>query len=268
MCKEKDKTRLPDILAYIMILVCVIGLFVSARILFERPRKTEVIVRLHPADSLKQDYVLSAADAVALFQEIEKKEMHLEERYNYVLEQSEHEFQWQTFISIIISVIVAICGFFGYKSIKDLQEEVRGDSKRIAEDTAKEVAKSIAEETATSVAKSVAEETAKEVAKKVADNAAKIVAEETSKAEVSRLMPDEVQQYLNEHLQTHVHNSVTTIYESEIYNSIEQKLVSYIDQKIAESKKSKKKKEDTDHETVLTSIEKADEAGKELFKKK
>ena len=268
MGKGKDQSWLSNIFAYIMILVCVIGLFVSARILFERPKQTDIIVRVCPTDSLEQEYALSAADAAALFQEIEKKEMRLEERYNYVLEQSEHEFQWQTFISIIISVIVAICGFFGYKSIKDLQEDVRGDSKRIAEDTAKEVAKSVAEETAMSVAKSVAEKTAKEVAKNVADNAAKIVAEETSKAEVSRLMPDEVQKYLEDNLPTQVYNSVTSLYKDELYRSLEQELLSYVDRKLVESKKPKKKTDNTEQEKLLTSIEMADESGKELFKKK
>lgn len=241
MCMGKDQSWLSNIFAYIMIIVCVIGLFASARILFERPKQTEVIVRVCPADSLKQDYALSAADAAALFQEIEKKEMRLEERYNYVLEQSEHEFQWQMFISIIVGIIAAICGFFGYKSIKDLQEDIRKDTKRIAEDAAREAACDVAKDVSTT----------------------------TSKQEVNDLMPREVKGYLDANLQTHVYTSVSTVFKDDIYNSLKQELLLHIDKKrITASSSERKKKAKEETEVVMENIAKADTKGNELFERR
>jgi len=270
MSEEKSKSILPDIFAYIMILLCVVGMLVSAYVLFERPRTTEVVVHVCQIDSLEHDYVLSAADAAALFQEIEKKELRLEERYNYVLEQSENEFRWQTYISLIISVIVAICGFFGYKSIKDLQDDVRKESKMIATDTAKDTAKetanAVADTTARDVAKNVADATARSVAKMIAEEAAKTVSEETTKTEVSRLMPGEVQKYLKDNLPTQVYNSVSTVFKEDIYNSLKQELLLQIDKKrIATSPKEREKKAKEETTVVLENIAKADKEGNNLF---
>lgn len=266
MSEEKSKSILPDIFAYIMIILCVAGMLVSAYVLFERPRTTEVIVHVCQTDSLEHDSVLSAADAAALFQEIEKKELRLEERYNYVLEQSENEFRWQTYISLIISVIVAICGFFGYKSIKDLQEDVRKESKIIATDTAKETAKEVADAIARDVAKNVADTTARSVAKMIAEEAAKAVSEETTKNEVSRLMPGEVQEYLKENLPTQVYNSVSTVFKDDIYNSLRQELLLHIDKKrIVASPKEREKKAKEETTVVLENIAKADKEGNNLF---
>lgn len=237
----KDQSWLSNIFAYIMILVCVIGLFMSAHILFERPQKVEVSIRVYPTDSLNQNQVLSAADAAALFKEIEKKEMRLEERYNYVLEQSEHEFQWQMFISIIVSIIAAICGFFGYKSIKDLQEDIRKDTKRIAEDAAQEVAGDVAKNVSTT----------------------------TSKQEVNDLMPKEVKGYLDANLQTQVYTSVSTVFKDDIYNSLKQELLLHIDKKsITALPAERKKKAKGETEVVLENIAKADKKGKKLFDNK
>ena len=53
-------------------------------------------------------------------------------------EQRKNEFRWQSYMSYVIGIIVAICGFFGYKSIRDLKDDV---SKTVSDSAEKETRK-------------------------------------------------------------------------------------------------------------------------------
>jgi len=121
-----------------MIAMCALGLIFPFAMQSYNHKTHDIKIHVCSVDSLPKDVVLSAADAVAVMTELEKKEIELEDRYNYVLQQRENEFRWQSYMSYVIGIIVAICGFFGYKSIRELKDDV---SKMVSDSAEKETRK-------------------------------------------------------------------------------------------------------------------------------
>lgn len=201
-----SELRVSSVLAYFMLLLCVLGIICPFIFQAYNHRSEKVIVVVSQEDTLPPSVHIKSIELDSLMQLIEKKEMRLEERYDYMLEQKENEFKWQSYISLIIGVIVSICGFFGYKSIRELKEDVQKDTKSLAERVAKIKAAQTAEE----------------------------VAQNESKIQVQNSLPNEVRKYLAENLRPELSKQMNELFRDEMYNSLKSELVDKINDKFSQ----------------------------------
>lgn len=87
-------------------------------------------------DSLGNE-IYSKCDVDSLINIIQNQERALSQKYQYVMEERAKEDSSKTLITFIAGVIISVCGFFGYKSFKDIKDH----GTKIAENKAQEVAK-------------------------------------------------------------------------------------------------------------------------------
>lgn len=90
---------------------------------------------------------------------IKSQEHLIKDHYDYLLEQREKSENLLTTGGIIISIILSIFGFFGYKSFKSIEEEAMEQAKKIAQNTAENIA--------TTKAKNVSERLGEELENKL-----------------------------------------------------------------------------------------------------
>lgn len=89
---------------------------------------------------------LSEEQADSLITIVKRHERELAERYQYALEQKMNQDQYFSFGTFLVGVILSIFGFFGYKSIKSIEEKANKDAERAAKLTSEEVTKSYLDE--------------------------------------------------------------------------------------------------------------------------
>lgn len=77
---------------------------------------------------------------------IKHHEQQIAEHYDYILQQREDSQNWLTFGGIILSVVVSVFGFFGFKNFKSIEEKATDLAEMTAEKTAKKTAEMIAME--------------------------------------------------------------------------------------------------------------------------
>lgn len=82
--------------------------------------------------------VYSKSEIDSLVEVIRHHEDALSHKYQSYLHEKEKEDHAQTVIVFVVGAIVSICGFFGYKSFKDIKEQGKEIAKDIAEKQAKE----------------------------------------------------------------------------------------------------------------------------------
>lgn len=89
-------------------------------------------------DSLGREmYSQGQVDSLILI--IQNQERALSQKYQYILEEREKDDASKTLITFIVGAIISVCGFFGYKSFKDIKDH----GEKIAENKAVETAQSI-----------------------------------------------------------------------------------------------------------------------------
>lgn len=261
MCVEKQSINsnmadgkersVSSILAYFVLFFCMLAIIYPLIIeLSSKPAPIEVHLSVAP-DTLPTQVIFDKSDIDSLFSIIQRQERLLSEKYDYVLEQKENEFKWQTYISFIIGIIVSICGFFGYKSLRELKEEVRAETKQQAETTAQGIARDVAESAARTTAEKVAQATAEETARSEAKEIAKKVSEE----EVRQQLPKQSKEYLDEHLQKEVSNQMDALFKNDLYSALKVELKEYIDNKTVKRSRKKLDKalQEEDNEITLPS---------------
>lgn len=77
---------------------------------------------------------------------VRRHERELAERYQYALEQKMNQDQYFSFGTFLVGVVLSIFGFFGYKSIKSIEEKANNDAERAAKQTSEDVTKSYLDE--------------------------------------------------------------------------------------------------------------------------
>lgn len=87
-------------------------------------------------DSLGNE-IYSKSDVDSLISIIQNQERALSQKYQYVMEERAKEDSSKTLITFIVGIIISVCGFFGYKSFRDIKDH----GAKIAENKAQEVAK-------------------------------------------------------------------------------------------------------------------------------
>lgn len=185
-----DKRSILDCTGGILIALCIIGLlgaFVFACYLFSSNNVQDVNVQIvMPVDSTGVLSAESLQQAEELKVELIRHEQLLEDRYKHVLEQKENLNDLLTIGGMFLTIIIALFGFFGYKSMTSLEDKVKQDAKSTAEETAKETSKtkfdSFEQETKISLENQVRETVRKEIANEM--NTTKQYIKETLKNDV------------------------------------------------------------------------------------
>ena len=95
----------------------------------------EYILRVDSAGSPTDE---ARAQADSLIRAVKHHEREIDEQYNYVLRQREDTQNWYAMGGLIISIILAVCGFFGYKNFKSIEEKAVSAAESKAEDCIKE----------------------------------------------------------------------------------------------------------------------------------
>lgn len=131
------------ILVVVVIFVIVCGLF-SWRIFQERPHLNTIAIEVSSVnDSIDNSQLLSSYRVAidSLNSLIIRQEDELTKNYNLFMKAREDDADMLKMVSIISAFLVALFTIIGVKSLKDLklsiQEEVKSEAKRIAQETAK-----------------------------------------------------------------------------------------------------------------------------------
>ena len=206
---SNNKSSLNNIIASIILGLSAIILISLLWIWVIKVPKTDripgkITIELHSDSTL----VMSAEDRTVIIDSLntimQRREQLLANKYQYVIEKRAIEDSLFSIGSILVGIIIAILGFFGFKSFQTIEEK--------AHQIAKETAKTTAKETAKSAAKETAKTTAKETAKSTAEEVAKI----------------EAQNYLNKNIRSNVNSAIQENFLAEIKNSIAESLKSDI----------------------------------------
>ena len=206
---SNNKSSLNNIIASIILGLSAIILISLLWIWVIKVPKTDripgkITIELHSDSTL----VMSAEDRTVIIDSLntimQRREQLLANKYQYVIEKRTIEDSLFSIGSILVGIIIAILGFFGFKSFQTIEEK--------AHQIAKETAKTTAKETAKSAAKETAKTTAKETAKSTAEEVAKI----------------EAQNYLNKNIRSNVNSAIQENFLAEIKNSIAESLKSDI----------------------------------------
>lgn len=223
--EENRESSISSTLAYFLLLFCAIAIICPLIVdLFFHPEQ-KVEIRVKSTDTIPaQTLIIDKSNLDSMFYKIEEYELKLNERYDYILEQKENEFKWQTYITFIIGIIVSICGFFGYKSLRELKEDVQKDTKKWSERTAHATAESVAHTTAETTARKVAEQTARAAAEETASSTAQRVSEEKVKIQ----LPIQMQQYLRDNLQKEVAAQMDNLFKSKMYDALKADILEVI----------------------------------------
>lgn len=139
--EDKLKSFL-DKSAAILLVVCAIGLIVLACNCFssKRPQTHRIILTVSP-DSVYDDRQFCYYTD-SLINVINKHEHVIADRYEAILEDRADTQKYWSIAGILVSIIIGISGFFGFKTIKDIEHDCQETAKKIAAETATSVATS------------------------------------------------------------------------------------------------------------------------------
>ena len=129
--------------AAFLLIVCVIGMIVLACNCFssKKPQTHRIILTVTP-DSVYDDRQFSYYTD-SLINVISKHEHVIADRYEAILEDRADTQKYWSIAGILVSIIIGIAGFFGFKTIKDIEHDCQETAKKIAAETATVVATSI-----------------------------------------------------------------------------------------------------------------------------
>lgn len=122
--------------------LCAIALIVLACNCFssKRPQTHRIILTVSP-DSVYDDRQFCYYTD-SLINVINKHEHVIADRYEAILEDRADTQKYWSIAGILVSIIIGIAGFFGFKTIKDIELDCQETAKKIAAETATSVATS------------------------------------------------------------------------------------------------------------------------------
>lgn len=145
---ENDKLREPSdsltaefvliscILAILFCICCwVYGAFIKVPVC--HPIRIEVV----ESDKMLGSNYISKEEADSLISVIKRQERMMEDKYQYVLDQKMNEDRYFSIGTFVVGVVISIFGFFGFKSLKSIEEKAKEDSQRVATQTSEDVTK-------------------------------------------------------------------------------------------------------------------------------
>lgn len=140
-----DKRSFLDCTGGILIVLCVVGLigaFVFAGYLYSTSKvqdvNVQIVMNVDSTGALSEE---SKQQVIEMKEELIRHEHLLEDRYKHVLEQKENLNDMLTIGGMFMTIVLALFGFFGYKSMTTLEDKVKENAKATAEETATKASK-------------------------------------------------------------------------------------------------------------------------------
>ena len=133
--------------AWILFICSVVAAVTVAFFSFDRAildeEKEVKISYVFQTDTLGTVTPQSRALADSVLYEMSKHEQRIADKYEYIIEQRSNIEDYLTWGGILLTVVISIFGFFGYKSLHDIQERilkhVEPSAQKAAEDKAEEI---------------------------------------------------------------------------------------------------------------------------------
>lgn len=98
------------------------------------PKVQDIVIQVETTDSIQKGTLIYKSEGIdSLITVVKDYELKLDEKYQYLLENRQDEERFKTWGALIVGVIVSICGFWGYKSLKDLREDITANTEKTAE---------------------------------------------------------------------------------------------------------------------------------------
>ena len=129
-------------LAAIILLICVIGMVVGAFccLRYSEPQTHRIVLTTSPDSVYNDKYFSYYTDS--LINVINKHEHVLTDKYEAILEDKADIQKYWSIGGILLSVIFGVAGFFGFKTIKDIEHDCQETAKKIATEIATSVSAS------------------------------------------------------------------------------------------------------------------------------
>lgn len=163
---EGNKLKsLLDKWAGLLLLICSIALVIVVVLFaFNRCNTSNSIQKINivlDEPALKNDSTLYAKEGIdSLMRMVANHEQALSDKYQYMLEQKEKDETMLSLGTILVGIVLSVFGFFGFKSMKAIEDK----AKDTADETSTRLARAIAKETSTEIAKETATKTTAEIA--------------------------------------------------------------------------------------------------------
>ena len=176
--------------------MALLGAFFFSCVMFVKSNVQDVNVQIiMPVDSTGIITPEAMQQAEDLKTELVRHEQFLEDRYKHVLEQKENMNDMLTIGGMFLTIVLALFGFFGYKSMSSIEEKVKQAAKEAAEEMAKEETKtqfaSYAVKTTESLTTAMGQKVKECIDKEMAD------AKKTSKAQMEAFVKEQVNDVTN-----------------------------------------------------------------------
>lgn len=139
---QNTESKLDDRLASFVLAFCIVVMMtgviaIGYNALVRGPQTITMHIETGDIQSDKELIQMSQEQFDSLFTIIGRQEEKFSEKYQYLLEREDDEDKFFSIGAMVIGVVFSICGFFGYKSLKSIEERATDNAKNIAE---KEVA--------------------------------------------------------------------------------------------------------------------------------
>lgn len=145
---ENDKSREPSdsttaefiliscVLAILFCVCCwVYGAFVKV------PSFQPIRIEVVESDKMLGSNYISKEEADSLISVMKGQERMLEDKYQYALDQKMNEDRYFSIGTFVVGVVISVFGFFGFKSLKSIEEKAKEDSQRLATKISEDVTK-------------------------------------------------------------------------------------------------------------------------------
>lgn len=145
---ENDKSREPSdsttaefiliscVLAILFCVCCwVYGAFVKV------PSFLPIRIEVVESDKMLGSNYISKEEADSLISVMKRQERMLEDKYQYALDQKMNEDRYFSIGTFVVGVVISVFGFFGFKSLKSIEEKAKEDSQRLATKISEDVTK-------------------------------------------------------------------------------------------------------------------------------
>lgn len=197
MCKSIKKEGYLNILGGTLLFICALVL-IGASIFFfihkpVKPNVTEINITIKTDTTGVIDYSsYQMIDSLASV--IKRQNIDVRDRYLYLIEQKENENKLITYLGVIVSLILAIFGFFGYKSFKSIEDKAVSNAEDVMKNNVNDKLSLIE----------------KELGDKIKNRI-----DEKFTAEIQTTLPNEVSNQLNEKYNENISSKINFIKQKE-----------------------------------------------------
>lgn len=143
----KDDSKTNDWWASFVLATCtVIGMLCIAIYVYSTcvmtPKSQTVYIKMGKVDGDDGVVQMNKEQFDSLMTIIENHETQLSEKYQYLIEKKDEEDKLFSIGTMLLGVVIYICGFFGYKSMKSIEEKAKENARDTAVNEARKITES------------------------------------------------------------------------------------------------------------------------------